>query len=562
MTYRPARLLGGVYFPIRRSPWRTIENHNRTSPNTNPARLRVKNCPISRYLSRLQRKHNLLGDLWITNHHNTLRLKVPICPIRQPHQVRHAFLFERRLARVQNDGLWICSKHILHVLLAIAESGRSCRPDNAHCPFGVRVEKGHERSDARSGSDEDDAAEDFGDARDAQGGNASGPEERWRRVVDELMGPISVVGDDDGKGGFLVGVRDGGEFVIFDQRGAGEADSHAGRDGLLGLHVYLDGVGGEFLHREIYLAETHPGVNEEEADDEEHPESRSLDEDGSHVAAAFRLQGIRCDDAAELNPDEDDQRPAQKSMRQFPLIVKFGAQGRIRRSAQRDQQAHNHAGESFHSIFKRLVHGNKVAKDQHHEEQVPQHRTDAARRVHPSVAIYLGGVSTNADGPRAWQAQHAVKQHIDAIFLPHQHRQENIRCYGCHRISIHEDCGFGCGCEQSCKRRDQDQVDSHHYREQSLIHGKVRIAQLIVSLIVLGQWQGEVVRESLQIFLVGHVLVKVVLWGFFFVAVVVVVVLECRRAALDLVFDHLKVALLLERICGGSGLWCLVVAAV
>lgn len=263
----------------------------------------------------------------------------------------------------------------------------------------MRVEKGHERPNAGSGSDEDDAVEDLGDARDAEGGDASGPEERGRRVVDELMGPISVVGDDDGKGGFFVGVGDGGEFVVFDQRGAGKADSHAGRDGLLGLHVYLDGVGGEFLDREVYLAETHPGVDQEEADDEEHPESRSLDEDRSHVAAAFRLQGIRCDDAAELNPDEYDQRPAQKSMQQFPLIVEFGAQIRKRRGAERDQQAHNHAGEPFDDISKRLVHGNKVAKEQHREEQVPQHRTEPARRVHSSIAIHLGGVSTNTDGP-------------------------------------------------------------------------------------------------------------------------------------------------------------------
>lgn len=93
----------------------------------------------------------------------------------------------------------------------------------------------------------------------------------------------------------------------------------------------------------------------------------------------------------------------------------------------------------------------------------------------------------------------------------------------------------------------------------------MRIAQLVVSLIVLGQWQGEVVCESLQIFLVGHVLVEILLLWVFFVAVAVVVVgVECRRAAvLDLILNHLKVArFLLERAGGRLGLWCLVFAAV
>lgn len=81
----------------------------------------------------------------------------------------------------------------------------------------MALEEGQRRTDAGACGHDDDAAKDESDTHDAHGGSAASPEVLgW--IVDELRGPVAVLGDQDCVALLAVLVGDRGEAVVFEER--------------------------------------------------------------------------------------------------------------------------------------------------------------------------------------------------------------------------------------------------------------------------------------------------------------------------------------------------------
>jgi hypothetical protein len=120
--------------------------------------LRIENRPIRRNSPTLHVIHHLGRKSLITNHTNRFRTTRFPKPIRQQAHVGFALC-----SRIPNNRMGIRLLYILHNLFTKRFLGVRCRPKNTAGHF-LRDDNGETRADTGARGDEDDGAEERGDA--------------------------------------------------------------------------------------------------------------------------------------------------------------------------------------------------------------------------------------------------------------------------------------------------------------------------------------------------------------------------------------------------------------
>lgn len=251
------------------------------------ARLRIEQSTISRHPSALQSINHLLGNFLVRNNHcrlagpPSLRLdlirkhSIPaLLPdaVGNLDQIRTA-----RLSGVDNDSSRVRLVDEIQQSATVGLQRVRGGPDDADGMIRVLSEEGEAGGNAGAGTDDDDGGEEAGAAHDTELGSAAGVN-LLGRLVDDLAGPVSGVGNDNGEalvaavgealdgfagdGALLISLGGGdGERMGNDAEGMGFFEGSIGEaDGLAEVHftvvkVKLYAVGGENFS--LNVAETH-----------------------------------------------------------------------------------------------------------------------------------------------------------------------------------------------------------------------------------------------------------------------------------------------------------------